>query len=149
MEKSPVLKSKSQYFDLTNTDHLRDYALALDKVSNNPHKYTVVDNDIRYDMFGNPFVIYQYADNIEMEEKRKKQFSYFGEIISIKNLDTFDDLTTKHWANEIKMTFVREFSTKDKENPMHYKIVIYYKVNNNNTLDGEKAVREMPVERKK
>ena len=82
---SVKLKSRSQYFALTNTEHLSDYVLELDKIANNNHKYTIVDNEIRLDMFGNPFVILQYADNPEMEEKKKKQFSFFGELISISN----------------------------------------------------------------
>lgn len=149
MEKSPVLKSISKYFELTNQDYLNDYILMLDKVTNNPHKYTVVDNDIRLDMFGNPFVIFQVADNTEMEEKKKKQYSFFGEIISIVHLDRFDELTNKHWNNEIKMTLVKEYSTKDKENPMHYKLVIYYKTNDSNVLDSTKALEAMPVDKRK
>lgn len=148
MEKIPVMKSCSKYYELTNIDSLNNYVLALDKVINNPHKYTVVDNDIRFDMFGNPFVIFQYGDKPDMEEKKKKQFSFFGEIISIINLDRYDDLTDKHWAKEIVMTFVKEYSTKDKENPMHYKLVIYYKANDGNVLEPEKAVAIMPVEKK-
>ena len=126
MESAPVLVSRSFYFELTNSDHLHEYCLELDKIKNSPHKYNIVDNDIRYDIFGNPFVILQYADNINEEQKIKKLFSYFGEIISIKNLERFDSLTTDHWAGKINMTFIQEYSTKDKENPMHYKIIIYY-----------------------
>jgi hypothetical protein len=148
MEKAPLMKSCSKYYELTNIDSLNNYVLALDKVINNPHKYAVVDNDIRFDIFGNPFVIFQYSDKPDMEEKKKKQYSFFGEIISIANLERYDDLTNKHWAKEIVITFIKEYSTKDKENPMHYKLVIYYKVNDGNILESEKAKSIMPVDRK-
>ena len=149
MDKSPVMKSCTKHYELTNIDHLNNYVLALDKVVNNSHKYTVIDNDIRLDMFGNPFIIFQYGDNTAEEEKRKKQFSYFGEIISIANLERFDDLTEKHWANEIQMTLIKEYSTKDKENPMHYKLVIYYKVNDSNIINQEQGSSTMPVDKRK
>ena len=90
-----------------------------------------------------------YGTDEEGDEKKKKEYSFFGEIISIIHLDRFDELTNKHWANEIKMTLVKEYSTKDKENPMHYKLVIYYKVNDSNVLDTIKAQEAMPVDKRK
>ena len=137
MEKTPVIKSHSEYFELTNTDELSKYVLLLDKIAHNNHKYQIVDNDIRLDMFGNPFIIFQYRDTVDLEERKtKKKFSFFGEIISRIHLDEFDELVNKDWAKEIKLCYIGEFTTKDKENPMFYRIVIYYKVNEKNALDN-------------
>lgn len=147
MEKQPERKSITKYFDLTNTDHLIEYCQYLDKVANNAHKYIIIDNGIRYDMFGNPFIIFHISDFIDQDEKKKNKISFFAEIISIRNLESYDDLVTKHWEEKIRLCFVEEFSTKDKENPMHYKIIIYYKVNNENILDKE-AEKLMPKPKK-
>jgi hypothetical protein len=145
MEKTPVVKSHSEYFELTNTDELGEYVLLLDKIANNNHKYHIVDNDIRLDMFGNPFIIFQYSDITDLEEKKlKKKFSFFGEIISRIHLDEYDDLINKDWAKEIKLCYIGEFTTKDKENPMFYRIVIYYKINDKNVLDGSLLNQYMP-----
>jgi hypothetical protein len=147
MEKTPVIKSHSEYFELTNTDELNEYVLLLDKISHNNHKYQIVDNDIRLDMFGNPFIIFQYRDIIDLEEKAKnvkKKYSFFGEIISRIHLDEFDELVNKDWAKEIKICYIGEFTTKDKENPMFYRIVIYYKINDKNVADSYLVNQFMP-----
>lgn len=149
MEKPPVMISHTQFFQLTDKDDLEAYASLLSKINSNTHKYKLVDNDVRLDMFGNPFIIFQYGDIEEEEEKIKKKFDFFGEIISIINLSRYDELTTDHWAEKIKMTLVKEYTTKDKENPMHYKLVIYYKINEGNTLEEKNAIETMPVDKRK
>ena len=147
MEKPPVVVSHSKFYDLTDISDLNDYALHLDKITNNPHKYAIVDNEIQTDGYGNPYILFHYSDVLVEEEKKYKKFSYFSEIISMRNLDLYDSLITDHWAGNIVITFVRDYSTKDEQkNIMHFRILIYYKTNEANVLEPEKGKSLMPVE---
>lgn len=144
MEKSPVYKSLTKVLELTSIEQLTEYVTYLQNVANNPHKYSLIDNTIKADMFGNPFIVIQLKDNVDEEEKQKKEFSLFGQIISQVHLDDYDKLTDDHWDNKIKLTYIQDFYVKDKENPMYYKLVIYYKVNEANILKSDQVKLLMP-----
>lgn len=144
MEKTPTYKSTTKIFELTDIEKLNEYTSILSNIANNIHKYTLIDNCLQLDMFGNPFIILQIKDNIDLEEKKVKTFSFFGQIISEVNLVNYDQLTDDHWADIIRLVYCDDFYVKDKENPMYYKIVIYYKINDSNILQSDFAKLLMP-----
>ena len=137
MEKPPVKVSHSEYLELTNIDHLNRYTELIGKINNSKDRYGIIDNDVRLDTFGNPYIIFHYYEIPEVKERKIPGFTFFGEIISMSNLDKFDSLITDHWAEKIKLIYLQEFSNRDKEAPMIYKLVIYYKTKNGKQLTEE------------
>ena len=135
MEKPPVKVSRSEHLELTNVDHLNRYTELLGKIHNNVHKYGIIDNEVRIDALGNPYLVFHYYD-IPLEKERKiKGLDFFGEVIQMADLDKFDSLITDHWADKIKLIYLQEFSTKDKEAPVTYKLAIYHKVKDGKQLN--------------
>lgn len=150
MESTPKVKSVSKLYKLTSIEGLNNYALALEKVHNNLHKYSVVDNEIKEDILGDPYVVFQYMDTEDLEERNKQKVSYFAELLNIPSrLEDFDDIVTKHWNNELVMTFYHEYSNKDKMNPILYRIVIYFVTIKGGVTDKEDMDKVTPTAKKK
>lgn len=145
MEKPLRLKSVSKYFKLTSIDGLNDYCNELQRIHNNLHKYRIVDNEIKEDIFGEPYIVFQYFDTEDIEEKIKQQVTYFGEILSVPfKLQEYDDIVTKYINNELMIIFNKEYTVKDKLNPLIYRLVIYYIANRGNVPDEEDSKKIVP-----
>lgn len=130
MEASPKRKSQTLYYNLANTDEMYQYASYLGKLYNNLHKYTIVSNDILEDQFGSPYVLLHYYDNLGLEERQhnKKAVMFDCKIFFVpNNLDEWDEIITRHIdeADQLKITFIGDYTIKDKENPLIFKLVIY------------------------
>lgn len=150
MESAPKLKSISKLYRLTSIEGLNNYALALEKIHNNLQKYSVVDNEIKEDILGDPYVILQYMNIEDVAECNKQKVSYFAELLSVPSrLEDFDNIVTKHWSNELVMTFCHDYSNRDKMNPILYKIVIYFVVIKGGTVDKKEVDKVKPISKKK
>ena len=145
MEAKPKLRSRSHYLQLTNIDDITKYASLLGAVLNNAHKYVVVDNTIKADIFGNPYIIFSYSDNENEEERIQDKYSVFGKIVSVGYIQDYDDLVTDHWAGKIKLIYVQDYCTKDKEAPFLFKLMIFVKAHVNQNIKDEDLQRVKPV----
>lgn len=126
MEKRPKLKSISKYYELTSLDQLHEYVETLQFIYNTPEKYQIVDNEVRTDNFGSPYIIFQYFENDLVEDRLVVKAVFHGVIYSIpSHLEEFDKIATKHINDELKMFFVQDYQIKDKENPLLYRLVMY------------------------
>lgn len=150
MEPTPVFKSRTKFFSLTNLDNLIAYCGLLEKCYNNKHKYNIVDNEIKVDSFGDPYVIFQYYEKEGLDERIKSTASFFGEIFPLKSdLERYDTLVNDHNATNIQITFINDYTTKDKINPFMYRLVIYFKIAKNETVDSEAAKNISPLKKDK
>jgi hypothetical protein len=147
MEASPKITSHSKFFSLTSTDTLNEYCLLLDKVSNSPNKYNIYNNDIEYDPFGNPYVIFQYYNKQEEQERVIKKTSFFGEIIDIYDLEKYDSLVNDHSAKKVKLSYIKLCTEKLKETFRIYYIVIYVKPEEGFVIEDGEIKRFTPKER--
>ena len=146
MEPVSFPKSKSKFLQLTNIEDLNEYTNLLAKCYNNPHKYSMPSNDIQIDTFGDPYIIFQYFDIESLEETKKPKVSFFGQIILLRSdLDLFDRLTDDHHCGMIKMIFAQDFTTKDKINPLLYRLVLYMKANSGEAIDPKLAEAVTPT----
>ena len=96
MEPKPKLGFKAKYFSLTSTQDLNGYSTLLATIYNNLHKYKIVSNIIKLDMFGNPYIIFTYKDNLSETEKEESPIDCFGEIIPVSNLERYETICTSH-----------------------------------------------------
>ena len=150
MEKSPVKKSCSALFKLSNKQDLKEYIAVLDKIANNDHKYIILNNQIQNDCYGDPYVIMHYVNMTEEEERSKNKMHYSAEIINIPNeLEKFDTLMEKIWSKEIVLTFMEDFQHKEADFFFLYKLIFYYKASPKTILKRDKFTQTMPVEEKK
>lgn len=135
MEPKPKLGFKAKYFSLTSTQDLNGYSTLLATIYNNLHKYKIVSNIIKLDMFGNPYIIFTYKDNLSETEKEESPIDCFGEIIPVSNLERYETICTSHLNKELEIIYINEFMTKSKEDdifvPIIFYIVIYLKTNSN------------------
>jgi len=127
MDPKVTLTSHSKFLSFTNTESLMAYCLLLDQVHQSPNKYQIVNNDIEYDPFGNPYVIFQYYSKLEEEERKQKKLSFFAEVIDVHDLERYDSLVNSHLRNDIKLVFVKNVTEKLKDNFRIYYIAIYVK----------------------
>ena len=149
MESKPKFKSVSALYNITNIDDLNKYTSALQKVYNNPHKYMIIENEIRTDIFGEPYVIFQYKLNEAEEDYLKQKQTYFGEYLSIPSgLEDFDDIATKNMNDELRIIYYKDYETKDKLNPQKYRIVLYAVPTMYGVLDTSSVRQSAPKEGK-
>lgn len=125
MEPSPKRQSFSKFLKLDVTENLLEYCLLLEKVLNSPNKYVVVDNTVKRDCFGSPFIVFHYMDNLSEPEREKPKYNVRGNIISFLNLEGFDSVVTKDWEGSLKLIFVDDFSVRDKDTVMMYKVILF------------------------
>lgn len=148
MEPKPKLAFKAKYFSLTNTQELDGYASLLANIYNNMHKYDIVSNMIKLDMFGNPYIVFTYKDNLSETEKEEKIVDCLGEIIPVHDLERYETLCTSHLNKELEIIYINEFMTKSKEDdifvPIIYYIVIFLKTNGNIRIKPNLASKIKP-----
>jgi len=145
MEAPLVVKSRSRFLNLTNLESLNDYTNLLAKIYNNPHKYAIIDGEIKVDTFGDPYITFQYSDIENLEETQKPKATFFGEIIFLRsNLEIFDQLTDDHVAQKIKILFAKDYTTKDKTNPVMYRLVIYMQAIKGETINQKDITSVIP-----
>jgi hypothetical protein len=143
------LTSHSKFLSLTNTESLSAYCLLLDKVIGSPNKYNIVNNDIEYDPFGNPYVIFQYYEKPEEEERKIKKMSFFAEIVDVHDLERYDSLVNSHLKNDIKFVLIKNCVEKLKDNFRIYYILIYIKALEGYIIDEGELKKIAPKEKTK
>ena len=86
-------------------------------------------------MFGNPYTVFTYKDNLSETEKEETPIDCFGEIIPVSDLERYETVCTSHLNKELEIIYINEFMTKSKEDdifvPIIFYIVIYLKTNSN------------------
>jgi len=140
MELPSLPKSRSKFFQLTNSSDLNDYTNLLAKCANNQHKYSVPENPIQVDSFGDPYVVFQYFDDESVEDSKKNKVTFFGQILQLRSpsdLATFDELTDDHHAAKIKIVYAYDYTTKDKIAPVIYRLVIYTQAIKGESIDNK------------
>ena len=133
MEPKIKLISKTRLYNLSNSDELQDYAKELQKIDNNPHKYSVgPEREIKTDGFGYPYTIFQYFDNINEIEKEHHydRVSYFSEVINLAlepDAIHFDEIYNSSLENKLDLLWYGDYSEKQPQTSIvrHYRLIIY------------------------
>lgn len=145
MEASPKVRSNSAFLELTNTQNLNEFTTILEKCFNSPFKYSLLNKEIKLDQLGDPYVVCQYLEKYELDDRQKLKGKFFGQILGLRTgLPEYDKLASDHLNKKIKMIFVEDFCTRDKVTPYHYRIVIYIKPVNGNIIEDNEIVAIKP-----
>lgn len=145
MQASPVIKSHSKLLRLTSTSELSEFTSILELAYNNPQKYNIRCKDILVDQIGDPYVISQYFENPAEGDRVKLKGKIYGEVIMLQTgIERFDTLTEEHLVGNIQIIYAENYITKDKMNPVYYRIVIYIQPLKGVVLDKKETEQLIP-----
>lgn len=137
--KKPTLKSRSKYFELSTLEGRTEYIFLLDKISNNPHKYTVISDSVKAGFQGDAAALIHYSEDPNEEDRKKNLVSFFCEQLIIPHdLEKYDSLIEASWKKEVQITWVKEFRHKEKELEYDYYLVFCCKMSTKQTMKNIK-----------
>ena len=137
--KKQALKSKTKYCELATLEGRTDYIFLLDRIANNPHKYTVINDVVKPGMMGDATALIHYSEDPSEEDRKKNLVSFFCEMLVIPHdLEKYDKLIEASWEKKIQISWVKEFRHKEKELEYDYYLVFYCKIGSKQTMKNIK-----------
>ncbi len=110
--KEKGIKWRTEYYCLTNPEHLNHFVTEMEKTANNPLKYMVIEFEYVPLVDGTPCVMIRYKDDEKVNDVKTKKYSIWAKLHTHLELKDLDEIINKHDKTTLYLLGEKRFTMK-------------------------------------
>lgn len=103
----------TKFCEFTNSEEMNCFINDLEKIANNPNKYSILTFDCDKGIDGIPFCIVRYKCYEKIEENKERRFILNGKIFTKYDFSDLDEIINKHDHTTLRLLAEKRFVLKN------------------------------------